>query len=127
MGIKLFTFYSYWNFPVLVQTYNLKYTEGTATFTIFSNVWFLYFNLTKSVGTICTTKDKEGDGEWKRETWMANVSDWVCVYNYRYLIKFDTLRDYFTMIKCFFLCKYYRKTAIFYAEYVQQMIFVYSI
>ena len=56
MGIKLFTFYSYWNFPVLVQTYNLKYTEGTATFTIFSNVWFLYFNLTKSVGTIYTNE-----------------------------------------------------------------------
>ena len=42
--------------------------------------------------------------------WMS-----VCVYNDRYIIKFDTLHDYFTMIKCFFLCKYYRKTAIFYA------------
>ena len=56
--------------------------------------------------------------------WMSVC---VCVYNDRYIIKFDTLRDYFTMIKCFFLCKYYRKTAIFYAEYVQQIIFVYSI
>ena len=80
MGIQLFTYYSYWNCPILVQTYNLKYTEGTATFTIFKNVWFLYFNLTKSVGTICTMTGKRGDEERKRETQTANIS-WVYKQN----------------------------------------------